>query len=163
MFSKQIIILKRKYFHQHWNTLKFFIVLIGIVDIFCIYFVRLRPDNLILIQFTVIIGYFRIIRFFPLLKVKLHIKKIFFSILFVNWIKKTHYFRRNEGGSCLFSWNPPPTGICLVHPLTPSSHHSTLTFSWRRPSLTMLRKMATCPPYSQLSTPSPWSLFICLN
>ena len=78
MFSKQIIILKRKYFHQHWNTLEFFIVLIGIVDIFCIYFVRLRPDNLILIQFTVIIGYLRIIRFFPLLKVKLHIKKFFF-------------------------------------------------------------------------------------
>lgn len=78
MFSKQIIILKRKYFHQHWNTLEFFIVLIGIVDIFCIYFVRLRPDNLILIQFTVIIGYLRIIRFLPLLKVKLHIKKIFF-------------------------------------------------------------------------------------
>ena len=59
-------------------------MLIGIVDIFCIYFVRLRPEKLILIQFTVIIGYFRIIRFFPLLKVKLHIKKIFFSILFVN-------------------------------------------------------------------------------
>lgn len=58
--------------------MEFFIVLIGIVDIFCIYFVRLRPDNLILIQFTVIIGYLRIIRFFPLLKVKLHIKKIFF-------------------------------------------------------------------------------------
>ncbi|XP_068841883.1 sodium/hydrogen exchanger 11 [Capricornis sumatraensis] len=65
----KIIILKRKYFHQHWNTLEFSIVLIGIVDIFCIYFVRLRPDNLILIQFTVIIGYFRIIRFFPLLKI----------------------------------------------------------------------------------------------
>ena len=78
MFSKQIIISKRKYFHQHWNTLEFFIVLIGIVDIFCIYFVRLRPDNLILIQFTVIIGYLRIIRFFPLLKVILHIKKFFF-------------------------------------------------------------------------------------
>lgn len=58
-------------------------MLIGIVDVFCIYFVRLRPDNLILIQFTVIIGYFRIIRFFPLLKVKFHIK-FFFSILFVN-------------------------------------------------------------------------------
>ncbi|KAI4578623.1 hypothetical protein MJG53_020877, partial [Ovis ammon polii x Ovis aries] len=65
----KIIILKRKYFHQHWNTLEFSIVLIGIVDIFCIYFVRLRPDNLMLIQFTVIIGYFRIIRFFPLLKI----------------------------------------------------------------------------------------------
>uniref|UniRef100_A0AAA9TVX6 Cation/H+ exchanger domain-containing protein n=1 Tax=Bos taurus TaxID=9913 RepID=A0AAA9TVX6_BOVIN len=65
----KIIILKRKYFHQHWNTLEFFIVLIGIVDIFCIYFVRLRPDNLILIQFTVIIGYLRIIRFLPLLKI----------------------------------------------------------------------------------------------
>ena len=161
MFSKQIIILKKKYFHQHWNTLEFFIVLIGIVDVFCIYFVRLRPDNLILIQFTVIIGAFRIIRFFPLLKVKFHIN-FFFSILFVNWIKKTHCFRRNEGGSYLFSWNPLSTDICLVHPLTPSSHCSTLTFSWRRPSLTMLCKMATCPPYSQLSTPSPWSLFICL-
>nr|XP_020757910.1 sodium/hydrogen exchanger 11 isoform X2 [Odocoileus virginianus texanus] len=65
----KIIILKKKYFHQHWNTLEFFIVIIGIVDVFCIYFVRLRPDNLILIQFTVIIGYFRIIRFFPLLKI----------------------------------------------------------------------------------------------
>ena len=59
--------------------MKFFIVLIGIVDIFYIYFVRLRPEKLILIQFTVIIGYFIIIRFFPFLKVKLHIKK-FFSI-----------------------------------------------------------------------------------
>ncbi|KAI4563469.1 hypothetical protein MJT46_019825, partial [Ovis ammon polii x Ovis aries] len=65
----KIIIWKRKYFHQYWNTLEFSIALIGIVDIFCIYFVRLRPDNLMLIQFTVIIGYFRIIRFFPLLKI----------------------------------------------------------------------------------------------
>ncbi|XP_057583221.1 sodium/hydrogen exchanger 11 [Hippopotamus amphibius kiboko] len=65
----KIIILKRKYFHQHWNTLEFFIVLIGIVDIFCIYFVRLRPENLVLIQFAVIIGYFRIIRFIPLIKI----------------------------------------------------------------------------------------------
>ena len=81
MFSKQIIILKKKYFHQHWNTLEFFIVLIGIVDVFCIYFVRLRPDNLILIQFTVIIGYFRIIRFFPLLKVKFHINFFFLYYL----------------------------------------------------------------------------------
>uniref|UniRef100_A0A8C3X896 Solute carrier family 9 member C2 (putative) n=1 Tax=Catagonus wagneri TaxID=51154 RepID=A0A8C3X896_9CETA len=65
----KIIILKRKYFHQHWNTLEFFIVIIGFVDMFCIYFVKLRPDNLVLIQFTVIIGYFRIIRFIPLIKI----------------------------------------------------------------------------------------------
>ncbi|XP_047608471.1 LOW QUALITY PROTEIN: sodium/hydrogen exchanger 11 [Phacochoerus africanus] len=65
----KIIILKRKYFHQHWNTLEFLIVIIGIIDIFCIYFVKLRPDNLVLIQFTVIMGYFRIIRFFPLIKI----------------------------------------------------------------------------------------------
>ncbi|XP_026942096.1 sodium/hydrogen exchanger 11 isoform X2 [Sagmatias obliquidens] len=65
----KITILKSRYFHQHWNTLEFCIVLIGIVDIFCIYFVRLRPDHLVLIQFTVIIGYFRIIRFIPLIKV----------------------------------------------------------------------------------------------
>lgn len=59
-------------------------MLIGIVDIFCIYFVRLRPDHLVLIQFTVIIGYFRIIRFIPLIKVKLQILKyFFFPILFV--------------------------------------------------------------------------------
>ncbi|XP_058396033.1 sodium/hydrogen exchanger 11 [Diceros bicornis minor] len=64
----KIIILKRKYFRQHWNILEFFIMLIGIVDIFCIYFVRLRPDNLILVQIIVIIGYFRIIRFIPLIK-----------------------------------------------------------------------------------------------
>nr|XP_031291605.1 sodium/hydrogen exchanger 11 [Camelus dromedarius] len=65
----KIIILKRKYFHQHWNILEFFTVLIGIVDIFCLYFVKLRPDNLVLIQFAVIIGYFRIIRFLPLIKI----------------------------------------------------------------------------------------------
>ncbi|KAM5203150.1 sodium/hydrogen exchanger 11 [Hipposideros larvatus] len=64
----KITVLKRKYFHQHWNTLEFFIMLIGIVDIFCIYFVKFRPGNLILIQITVIVGYFRLIRFIPLVK-----------------------------------------------------------------------------------------------
>ncbi|KAM5295331.1 sodium/hydrogen exchanger 11 [Glossophaga mutica] len=64
----KIIILKRKYFHQYWNTLEFFILLFGIVDMLCVYFVRLRPDNIVLIQITVIIGYLRILRFFPLLK-----------------------------------------------------------------------------------------------
>ncbi|XP_045694708.1 sodium/hydrogen exchanger 11 [Phyllostomus hastatus] len=64
----KIIILKRKYFHQHWNTLEFLILIIGIVDILCVYFVKLRPDNIILIQFTVTIGYLRIIRFIPLIK-----------------------------------------------------------------------------------------------
>ncbi|XP_036890879.1 sodium/hydrogen exchanger 11 [Sturnira hondurensis] len=64
----KIIILKRKYFHQHWNTLEFFILLIGIVDILCVYFVKFKPDNMILIQITVVIGYLRIIRFIPLIK-----------------------------------------------------------------------------------------------
>uniref|UniRef100_H0WTW0 Solute carrier family 9 member C2 (putative) n=1 Tax=Otolemur garnettii TaxID=30611 RepID=H0WTW0_OTOGA len=65
----KIIILKRKYFQHRWNTLEFLIMTIGIIDVFCIYFVRLRPDNLLLIQFTVVMGYFRIIRFLPLFKV----------------------------------------------------------------------------------------------
>ncbi|XP_034866722.1 sodium/hydrogen exchanger 11 [Mirounga leonina] len=65
----KIVILKRKYFHQYWNTLDFLIVLLGIIDIFCIYFVKLRPDNFVLIQITVILGYFRIIRFIPFIKI----------------------------------------------------------------------------------------------
>uniref|UniRef100_A0A2K6RM08 Solute carrier family 9 member C2 (putative) n=1 Tax=Rhinopithecus roxellana TaxID=61622 RepID=A0A2K6RM08_RHIRO len=65
----KIIILKRKYFRQYWNTLEFFILVIGIIDIFCVYFVKLRPDNLALIQLTVIMGYLRIIRFLPLFKI----------------------------------------------------------------------------------------------
>ncbi|KAK7817916.1 hypothetical protein U0070_005559, partial [Myodes glareolus] len=65
----KIIILKRKYFLQNWNTLDFFIIVMGIVDILCIYFVKLRPDSLILIQFTVVIGYLRIIRFLPIFKI----------------------------------------------------------------------------------------------
>ncbi|XP_059530212.1 sodium/hydrogen exchanger 11 [Myotis daubentonii] len=64
----KIIILKRKYFHQHWNTLEFCILIIGITDSFCVYFVKLRPENLVLIQFTIILGYTRIIRFIPLIK-----------------------------------------------------------------------------------------------
>ncbi|XP_077013109.1 sodium/hydrogen exchanger 11 isoform X1 [Tamandua tetradactyla] len=65
----KIIVLKRKYFQRYWNVLEFFILVIGIVDIFCIYFVRLRPDNLALIQSTVIIGYFRMMRFIPVIKI----------------------------------------------------------------------------------------------
>ncbi|XP_045403297.1 sodium/hydrogen exchanger 11 [Lemur catta] len=71
----KIIIWKRIYFQQPWNTLEFLIVVIGIVDVFCVYFVRLRPNNLVLIQFTVIIGYFRIIRFIPMLKILIPILK----------------------------------------------------------------------------------------
>lgn len=44
-------------------------MLIGIVDVVCIYFVKLRPENLVLIQITVVIGYLRMIRFIPLIKV----------------------------------------------------------------------------------------------
>ncbi|XP_032694693.1 sodium/hydrogen exchanger 11 isoform X3 [Lontra canadensis] len=65
----KIIILKRKYFDQYWNTLDFLIMLLGIVDLFCLYFVKLRPDNFVLIQITVILGYFRIIRFIPFVKI----------------------------------------------------------------------------------------------
>lgn len=65
----KIMILKKKYFLQNWNTLDFFIIVMGIVDILCIYFVKLRPDSLILIQFTVVIGYLRIIRFLPIFKI----------------------------------------------------------------------------------------------
>ncbi|XP_069890577.1 sodium/hydrogen exchanger 11 isoform X2 [Dipodomys merriami] len=66
--ASKLLILKRVYFHQHWNVLEFFIMVIGIIDIFCIYFVKLRPDNLFLIQFTVVMGYLRVIRFLPLFK-----------------------------------------------------------------------------------------------
>ncbi|XP_016077033.1 PREDICTED: sodium/hydrogen exchanger 11 [Miniopterus natalensis] len=69
MSALKIIILKRKYFHQHWNTLEFIILVMGIIDVFCIYLVKLRSDNLLLIQITVILGYLRIIRFVPLLKI----------------------------------------------------------------------------------------------
>uniref|UniRef100_G3SQ61 Solute carrier family 9 member C2 (putative) n=1 Tax=Loxodonta africana TaxID=9785 RepID=G3SQ61_LOXAF len=65
----KIIILKRKYFQQCWNTLEFFIVVIGLVDVFCVYSVKLRPENVTLIQVTVIMGYFRMIRFLPITKV----------------------------------------------------------------------------------------------
>ncbi|XP_066219928.1 sodium/hydrogen exchanger 11 [Saccopteryx leptura] len=65
----KVIIMKRKYFYQHWNIVEFCILLIGIADISCIYFVRMRPSNMILIQITIILGYFRIIRFIPLIKV----------------------------------------------------------------------------------------------
>ncbi|XP_060221076.1 sodium/hydrogen exchanger 11 [Meriones unguiculatus] len=65
----KILILKRKYFLQNWNTLDFFIILIGIVDILCMYFIKLRPDSLLLIQVTVVIGYLRVIRFFPIFKI----------------------------------------------------------------------------------------------
>ncbi|XP_052056647.1 sodium/hydrogen exchanger 11 [Apodemus sylvaticus] len=65
----KILILKRKYFHQNWNTLDFFIIVMGIVDILCLYFVKLRPDSLVLIQFTVVIGYLRVIRFLPIFKI----------------------------------------------------------------------------------------------
>ncbi|OBS76362.1 hypothetical protein A6R68_17185 [Neotoma lepida] len=65
----KILILKKKYFLQNWNILDFFIIVIGIVDILCMYFVKLRPDSLVLIQFTVVMGYFRIIRFLPIFKI----------------------------------------------------------------------------------------------
>ncbi|XP_040595317.1 sodium/hydrogen exchanger 11 [Mesocricetus auratus] len=65
----KILILKKKYFLQTWNVLEFFIIVMGIVDILCMYFVKLRPDSLILIQFTVVIGYLRIIRFLPIFKI----------------------------------------------------------------------------------------------
>ncbi|GAB1285600.1 Sodium/hydrogen exchanger 10 [Apodemus speciosus] len=64
-----ILILKRKYFLQNWNTLDFFIIVMGIIDILCLYFVKLRPDSLVLIQFTVVIGYLRVIRFLPIFKI----------------------------------------------------------------------------------------------
>ncbi|XP_006892745.1 PREDICTED: sodium/hydrogen exchanger 11 [Elephantulus edwardii] len=65
----KIIILKKKYFHQCWNVLEFFIMVIGLFDVFCIYSVKLRPENMILIQITVIMGYLRMIRFLPIIKV----------------------------------------------------------------------------------------------
>lgn len=76
------MILKKKYFLQNWNTLDFFIIVMGIVDILCIYFVKLRPDSLILIQFTVVIGYLRIIRFLPIFKVRLPMLKYWFAAWF---------------------------------------------------------------------------------
>ncbi|XP_006867160.1 PREDICTED: sodium/hydrogen exchanger 11 [Chrysochloris asiatica] len=65
----KMIIMKRTYFQQCWNILEFFIMIIGLVDIFCIYSVKLRPENITLIQITVLIGYFRVIRFLPIIKV----------------------------------------------------------------------------------------------
>ncbi|XP_039737401.1 sodium/hydrogen exchanger 11 [Pteropus medius] len=65
----KIIILKKKYFNQHWNTLEFSIVIIGIVDVFCLYFVKLRPDHFVLIQIAIILGYLRMLRFIPLIKI----------------------------------------------------------------------------------------------
>ncbi|XP_028615978.1 sodium/hydrogen exchanger 11 [Grammomys surdaster] len=65
----KMLILKRKYFLQNWNTLDFFIIVIGIIDILCMYFVKLRPDSLVFIQITVVIGYLRVIRFLPIFKI----------------------------------------------------------------------------------------------
>nr|XP_004658939.1 sodium/hydrogen exchanger 11 [Jaculus jaculus] len=65
----KILILKRSYFLQYWNTLDFVIVVIGIIDILCLYFVTLKPNSLPLIQFTVIFGYLRVIRFLPIFKI----------------------------------------------------------------------------------------------
>ncbi|EHA99743.1 Sodium/hydrogen exchanger 11, partial [Heterocephalus glaber] len=65
----KIIILRNKYFQQHWNILDFIIMFVGLTDVFCLYFVTLRPGNLFLIQLTVTLGYLRIIRLFPLFKI----------------------------------------------------------------------------------------------
>ncbi|XP_036090505.1 sodium/hydrogen exchanger 11 isoform X3 [Rousettus aegyptiacus] len=65
----KIIILKRTYFHQHWNTLEFSIVIIGIADIFCLYFVKLGSEHFVLIQITVVLGYLRMLRAIPLIKI----------------------------------------------------------------------------------------------
>ncbi|XP_004706879.2 sodium/hydrogen exchanger 11 [Echinops telfairi] len=65
----KILIFKGKYFQLCWNTLEFIILLLGLADVLCIYFVKLRPENSILIQITVLMGYFRIIRFLPIIKV----------------------------------------------------------------------------------------------
>ncbi|XP_010633907.1 sodium/hydrogen exchanger 11 [Fukomys damarensis] len=65
----KITILRKKYFQQHWNILDFIIMLIGLIDVFCLYFVTLRPSNLYLIQLTVVLGYLRIARLFPLFKI----------------------------------------------------------------------------------------------
>ncbi|XP_013376242.1 PREDICTED: sodium/hydrogen exchanger 11 [Chinchilla lanigera] len=64
----KITILRKKYFQQHWNVLDFIIMLVGLFDVFCIYCVILRPGNLFLIQLTVTLGYFRIVRLLPLCK-----------------------------------------------------------------------------------------------
>nr|XP_003474692.2 sodium/hydrogen exchanger 11 [Cavia porcellus] len=64
----KLIILRKKYFKQHWNSLDFIIMLVGLIDALVLYCVLLRPDNLFLIQFTVTLGYLRIIRLLPLFK-----------------------------------------------------------------------------------------------
>ncbi|XP_023566114.1 sodium/hydrogen exchanger 11 isoform X2 [Octodon degus] len=64
----KIIILRKKYFQQHWNLLDFLIMIVGIVDVFCLYCVTMRPSNLFLIQLTVTLGYLRTARLLPLFK-----------------------------------------------------------------------------------------------
>lgn len=93
-------------------------MLLGIIDIFCIYFVKLRQDNFVLIQVTVILGYFRILRFIPLIKVKCHISKYrgFCPTLFVRCVNKPRYLEGNREGA-LFTWNAVSTGVCMVHSL----------------------------------------------
>lgn len=110
---KQILILKRKYFLHNWNNLDFFIIVLGIVDILCLHFVKLKPNNLVLIQFTVVIGYFRIIRFLPIFKVRLPTLKYWFAAWFTKWFNKLHSCERNERRSCLFQ-NVLQANICLV-------------------------------------------------
>ncbi|XP_008054115.2 LOW QUALITY PROTEIN: sodium/hydrogen exchanger 11, partial [Carlito syrichta] len=65
----RIIILKRKCFKQPWNTLEFLILVLAVLEIICIYSLKLRPDNLALIQVTVILGYLRLGRFLSLFKI----------------------------------------------------------------------------------------------
>ncbi|XP_060053871.1 sodium/hydrogen exchanger 11 isoform X2 [Erinaceus europaeus] len=71
----KIIIFKRRYFHQYWNILEFSITLLSISDAICLYFIKMRPDNITLIQSVVIIGYFRVMRFLPLIKIAIPLMK----------------------------------------------------------------------------------------
>jgi hypothetical protein len=85
--------------------LDFFIIVIGITDILCMYFVKLRPDSLILIQFTVVIGYLRVIRFLPIFKVRLLIPKCCFPVWFARRFTKFHCFERHKRGGVAFFQN----------------------------------------------------------
>ncbi|XP_055963375.1 sodium/hydrogen exchanger 11 [Sorex fumeus] len=65
----KIIILQKKYFQRYWNIVQFALMLLGLLDLFCVYFVTLRPENWILIRITVVLGYMRFLRLVPLIKI----------------------------------------------------------------------------------------------
>uniref|UniRef100_A0A5F8GBZ9 Solute carrier family 9 member C2 (putative) n=1 Tax=Monodelphis domestica TaxID=13616 RepID=A0A5F8GBZ9_MONDO len=67
----KILIMRNRYFYESWNRLEFYTIIFGLIDIICIHLVREKPRDIVLIQCSVILGFFRIIRFFRIFKMVL--------------------------------------------------------------------------------------------